>query len=145
MGYELRDGFGELILYEYVRHRYRNKAKKETVVEFYDTEDYTFLFGIYITMEHEEFVAWLDGRRMGERRALTDYQSSYYAFLKEMVEDIYGIEDKWELGMSFIDGDGDRPEVIMVNSMLPNFDAIFWVTTYLMGAILKVRRDRLVE
>lgn len=139
MGYDLRDGFGELILYEWVRHRYRNKAKKEPVADFYDIDDSSFLFGIYVTMEHDEFVGWLDGKRMGAQRALTEYQASYFSFLKEMVEDIYGIEDRWELGMSFIDGDGDRPEVIMVESMMPNFEAIFWATTYLVCAFLKVR------
>jgi len=139
MGYDLRDGFGELMVYEYVRYRYRNKAKKAPVADFYDTENSSFLFGIYVTMEHDEFIGWLDKCRDGNRRALTDYQASYFAFLKEMVEDIYGIEDKWELGMSFIDGDGDRAEVIMVESMMPNFEAIFWATTYLVCAFLKVR------
>lgn len=138
MGYDLRDGFGALMIYEYVKYKYKTKPASSQSRRDID-EDYLYLFGIYITMEHDAFIGWLDRCRGGTQRALTDYQASYFAFLKEMVEDVYGIEDRNDLGMAFIDGEACRPEFIMVESMMPNFHAIFWATTYVVCALLKIR------
>jgi len=79
-----------------------------------------YLFGHYLMVEPGEFRSWLDYQRWGDNKELTDYQCSFFEYLKEMVDDIYPDADRTELGMALIYGEVTREEVSTILNLMPS-------------------------
>jgi len=79
-----------------------------------------YLFGHYLMVEPGEFRTWLDYQRWGENKELTDYQCSFFEYIKEMVDEIYPDADRTDLGMALIYGEGTRDDVATILNLMPS-------------------------
>jgi len=79
-----------------------------------------YLFGHYLMVEPGEFRTWLVNQRWGDNKELTDYQCSFFEYLKEMVDDIYPDVDRSELGMALIYGEETREDVATILNLMPS-------------------------
>jgi len=68
----------------------------------------------------DAFRTWLDVQRWGENKELTDYQCSFFEYIKEMVDDIYPDADRTDLGMALIYREVTREDVSMILNLMPS-------------------------
>jgi hypothetical protein len=68
----------------------------------------------------DAFRTWLDVQRWGENKELTDYQCSFFEYIKEMVDEIYPDVDRSELGMALIYGEETREDVATILNLMPS-------------------------
>ncbi len=71
-------------------------------------------------VEPGEFRTWLVNQRWGDNKELTDYQCSFFEYLKEMVDDIYPDADQTDLGMALIYGEVTREDVSTILNLMPS-------------------------
>ena len=102
--------------YHLGRTRQQQSWSRPTEEEF----ESGYLFGHYLMVGGEAFRTWLDVQRWGENKELTDYQCSFFEYIKEMVDDIYPDVDRSELGMALIYGEETREDVATILNLMPS-------------------------